>query len=117
MIKRKLDTKRLYKLTKIGVIVLTLFIILKFVLFDWNAFQSVENTFFSAGDTCYSQYGYFSTKYVKCREKADRELTSGLDAASQIQIHDLLLIVLMPTMFFGGGLLYKYLFPDNYYED
>lgn len=111
MSKRKLDTNRLYKFIKRGVIVLTLLLILKFVLFDLNSFRGIENAFYYASDQCRSNYTLYSPKYEDCTKDASKELDTGLHKASQIQIHDILLIILLPGLFFGCGWAYKYLFP------
>ena len=103
---RKLDIKKLYKLTKAGIVILTLFLMLKFILDNQDA-KSVVSLYRYNLDNCppikYSQ------DYNNCVSKADKQYNQSM--AENQSRGDIALIVLIPTLFFGGEWVYRYLFP------
>lgn len=107
MNKPRLDKKRLYRIAKIGVIALTLFLILKMWLIDSKQVNYIQSNYYIELNHCDSLYTTASKRdecYAQAKKKFD-DIT--LNPPTQT---DLFLIVLIPTLFFGGARLYKYLF-------
>lgn len=103
MSKQRLDKKRLYRLANILIILLTIYFLFKYRLdsvatnvgMDWNNPAFIN---------CETLYPRESQSRVNCMTKAIHDFNNKTSK-------DLLIILLLPTSFFGGTWLYRYLFP------
>lgn len=108
---RKLDTHRLYRLTKIVVIIVTILSIAIALLTNYQRFSY--------------QFGYDEAKYsfqaaIDCSKNysKDADVNRCLDEETKpwrdtenLANNSALIAIFLPLIFFGGGWIYKYLFP------
>lgn len=98
MAERKFRVDKLYKLTKIIVIITSSLLLLHAFQGSW-LFQIIDTTW--ANDLCKNQTDGF------CKLSALDELQK----ARQYEFKIIALVILIPVLFFGGTKLFKYLFP------
>lgn len=104
MTQQRFRSDRLYKLLKFGVVLLTIFLILKLVV---N--QSMRDPFADIHGIldCNILYERGTPHNEDCKKKVVDEFK---DSKNQ-PFKNILIIIAIPTLFFGGNWLYKYLLP------
>lgn len=107
MDQRRFDSKKLYKLSKIIVITITIIsIFLTVKLYD----QVGNNkTLYYWQDYCEERKGSYSKlfNYTDCMGLGFEQISKQQD----LMYKTFLVAVVLPILFFGGTWLYKYLFP------
>lgn len=106
---RKLDSKRLYKVTRVLVVIITLIFVLKLAFNDYYSEDRLRAAYQLELDKCSSIYDPDTLGYKKCKPDADNIFYT----TAPTQWEDIILIVSLPALFFGGGWIYKYLFPTE----
>lgn len=108
---RKFSPPRLYKITKVFVIIVTVIAALIAaweISIDLN--QSFENSKFSFEIQCQNTGDpHIKEIYSGCIQQMDNIWQGAID----LKNHSILVAIFLPIFFFGGTRLYKYLFPKN----
>lgn len=112
MNKRTIDTVRLYKLLKILVLTITIISVILaiytnyYVHFDTNFAKDQIKWGFEAIKQCGSEWT--SDKDIN---NCFNSIMAGYIQMNSIADNSIKIALLLPLLFFGGGWLYRYLFP------
>lgn len=109
MPKRRFDTKRLYGLIRLIVIIVTVISGLIAVP-NYINLEITNETLKGWQETCDTDFNMGYESWLTCVKAQN----SQLDAMQNAMERTALLTIVLPTLFFGGTWLFNYLFPKKH---
>jgi len=111
---RKFNSGRLYKLVKVIVITITILSIFG-IYIGYQGKQNMYSQFSYAVDSCKKMYPQASRNDIfglnNCLDIAPKVALKGMKQSEDLMYFSLSIAILLPLFFFGGRLVYKYIFP------